>query len=97
MSYVDARQFSFLYVFSAAVIITLAVAALAAFIIYKAIAKTHTKEWFEAQKNRETKLKDVDYVAKEASLNSLEKIRLCTYAVAIRQKTSVTCIVPSKT
>ena len=56
MSYVDARQFSFLYVFSAAVIITLAVAALAAFIIYKAIAKTHTKEWFEAQKNRETKL-----------------------------------------
>ena len=76
MSYVDARQFSFLYVFSAAVIITLAVAALAAFIIYKAIAKTHTKEWFEAQKNRETKLKDVDYVAKEASLNSLEKIRL---------------------
>ncbi|MCQ2242163.1 PilZ domain-containing protein [Treponema sp.] len=75
-SLLDARSMSFLYVFIAVVVIVLAVAAIAAVFIYRFIARTHTKEWLEAQKNRETKLKDVDYVAKEANLTQSEKIRL---------------------
>lgn len=75
-SLLDARSVSFLYVFIGVVVSLLAVAAIAAVFIYRFIAQTHTKEWLEAQKNRETKLKDIDYVAKEAGLTQLEKIRL---------------------
>lgn len=75
-SLLDARSVSFLYVFIGIVVSVLAFAAIAAVFIYRFIARTHTKEWLEAQKNRETKLKDIDYVAKEAGLSQLEKIRL---------------------
>ena len=75
-SLLDARNMSFLYVFIIVVVILLALAALVALCIYKYVAKTHTKEWIEAQKGRETKLKDIDFVAKEANLTSTEKIRL---------------------
>lgn len=72
----EARSLSFLYVFAIAIIVCVALAALVSLIIYRIIAKTHTREWLEAQKNRETKLKDVEYVAREADLTSQEKTRL---------------------
>ncbi|WP_407400945.1 PilZ domain-containing protein [Treponema sp.] len=75
-SLLDARGMSFLYIFIAVVVVGLVLAAIVALFIYRFIARTHTKEWLEAQKNRETKLKDVDYVAKEANLTQSEKIRL---------------------
>ncbi|MBQ0039500.1 MAG: PilZ domain-containing protein [Treponema sp.] len=71
-----ARGVSFLYIFIIVTLIVLAVAAIVGIMVYRYIAKTHTKEWLEAQKNRETKLKDVDYVGREANLNQAEKIRL---------------------
>lgn len=75
-SLLEARSMSFLYIFITVVVVCVVFAAFVGIIIYRYIARTHTKEWIEAQKNRETRLKDVDYVAKEANLNQNEKIRL---------------------
>lgn len=75
-SLVEARGMGFLYIFIIVIVIILVLASIIALFIYKYVAKTHTKEWLEEQKNRETRLKDIDYVAREANLTIQEKTRL---------------------
>lgn len=73
---IEARLNGFVYVFILIFFISAAVLGLILFAIQKYKALTKSKKWIEANKNRETKRSDVQFLALEAGLTPEEKTLL---------------------